>query len=399
MTDPELNTPKPELDARINKFQAYIQDKNMDGVLILQKSDLFYFTGTIQDSWLYIPAEGLPVLMVKKSAARAQAESELDKIIPLKSSAQIPEILRLQGFKMPVSLGMELDVLPANLFFSYQKLFKNCEIADISHEIRMLRAVKSDYEINMIKKAAQLADLVLENVKELIWEGMQEVELAGLVESAARKLGHQGTARMRLWGSELFYGHLMAGPSAAVPSFLSSPTGGTGTCPAVAQGAGFNLVKSREPILVDYVFAFNGYMSDQTRIFSIGELPDELVNAHKAMLDVQEMLQKEAKPGVKAGELYNMAVERASELGYADNFMGSGSDRIRFVGHGLGIELDEYPFIAKGQELTLQKNMVIALEPKLIFPDKGVVGIENTHLVVENGLEQLTKFGDEIILV
>jgi len=399
MIDSELNTPKSELDIRIDKLQTYIQQKNMDGVLILQKADLFYFSGTIQDAHLYIPAEGKPLLMVKKSIARAQAESAFDSILPLKSSGQIPEILKKQGLKIPETLGMELDVLPANLFFSYKKLFKNCKITDISHKIRMIRAVKSDYEIYLIKNAAQLSDLVFDSVKELIWEGIQEIELAGLVEARARELGHQGIVRMRLWGSELFYGHLMSGPSAAVPSFLSSPTGGTGTCPAVAQGAGFNLVKSREPVLVDYVFAFNGYMSDQARIFSIGELPDELLKAHEAMLDVQDMLKQKAKPGVKAGDLYEMAVQRASELGYADNFMGADSARIRFVGHGVGIELDEYPFIAKGQELTLKQGMVIALEPKLIFPGKGVVGIENTHLVSGNGLEQLTKFGDEIVVV
>ncbi|MDM8538040.1 Xaa-Pro peptidase family protein [Desulfobacterales bacterium HSG17] len=399
MIDSELNTPKPELDIRIDIIQTYIRKKKMDGLLILQKSDLFYFSGTVQDALLYIPAERKPILMVKKSISRARDESALERILPLKSSRQIPEILKQQGLKIPENLGMELDVLPANLFFSYKKLFKNCKITDMSHEIRMVRAVKSGYEINMIKNAAQYSDFVFESVKELIWEGIEEIELAGLVEARARKLGHQGIIRMRLWGSELFYGHLMSGPSAAVPSYLSSPTGGTGTGPAIAQGAGFNLIKSHEPVLVDYVFAFNGYISDQARIFSIGELPDELLKAHEAMLNVQDMLKQEAMPGVKAGDLYEMSVQRASELGYADNFMGADSDRIRFVGHGLGIELDEYPFIAKGQELKLKQGMLIALEPKLIFPDKGVMGIENTHLVSENGLEQLTKFGDEIVLV
>jgi Xaa-Pro aminopeptidase len=76
--------------------------------------------------------------------------------------------------------------------------------------------------------------------------------------------------------------------------------------------------------------------------------------------------------------------------------MGAEKERIRFVGHGIGLELDEYPFLAQGQRLKLQKNMVIALEPKLVFPGKGVVGIENTHVVRENGLERLTNYQDEI---
>ena len=79
--------------------------------------------------------------------------------------------------------------------------------------------------------------------------------------------------------------------------------------------------------------------------------------------------------------------------------MGAGEDRIRFVGHGVGIELDEYPFLAKGQDLPIEKGMIIALEPKVIFPGKGVIGIENTHLVTDNGLEQLGQFNEKINIV
>ena len=228
---------------------------------------------------------------------------------------------------------------------------------------------------------------------------MTELELAGQVEAEARKLGHQGVVRMRLWGSEMFYGHLMAGPSGAVPSFLSSPTGGTGASPAVAQGAGFRPMQRHEPILVDYVFALNGYYSDHTRIFSIGELPDDLVAAHAAMLDIQAIIKDAARPGVKSGDIYEIALERIRQLGYAENFMGVGKERIRFVGHGIGVELDEYPFLAAGQSLELQAGMTLALEPKLIFPEKGVVGIENTHRVTDKGLEQFGRFQDEITVV
>jgi Xaa-Pro aminopeptidase len=204
---------------------------------------------------------------------------------------------------------------------------------------------------------------------------------------------------MRLWGNELFFGHLMAGPAAAVPSYLSSPTGGEGPTPAVAQGASFRPIRRNEPVLVDYVFAHEGYLADHTRIFSLGPLPEELMAAHEAMLEVSKLIKKEAKPGVKSGDLYEMALERTTELGYADYFMGGDSDRVRFVGHGIGLEVDEYPFLAQGQKLELEEGMVIALEPKLVFPEKGVVGIENTHVVTKNGLEQLTRIDESITVV
>jgi Xaa-Pro dipeptidase len=327
------------------------------------------------------------------------AESAIRKIVPISRPQELPELLRRNGYILPRRLGLELDVLPANLYLGYHDIFSGADISDVSTVVRLIRAVKSDHEISLITAAAGYSDQVADSVREYLREGMTEIELAGLIEARARRLGHQGIIRMRLWGSELFYGHLMAGPSAAVPSYLASPTGGAAVSPAVAQGPGFRPIRRREPILFDYVFAHQGYLSDHTRIFAIEGLPDELLQAHQAMLTVQAMVKKEAKPGVRTGDVYEMAVAMATELGYADNFMGVGDRRIRFIGHGIGIELDEYPFLAQGQRLEFQQNMIVALEPKLIFPGVGVVGIENTHVVTADGLRQLGKFDEEVNIV
>jgi Xaa-Pro aminopeptidase len=399
MFNTDLNTPKSELEGRIQKLQRKLDENNIDGTLILQKADLFYFAGTIQDAHLYVPCDNDPILMVYKDRKRASAESSIKNIVPLENVRQICSLLHDNGYSMPQILGMELDILPANLYFNYKNLFEHAKIIDISHHIRLIRAVKSAYEIDIIRKASHLSDQVADSVKEFLHEGITEIELAGKIEARARKLGHPGIVRMRLWGSELFYGHLMAGPSAAVPSYLSSPTGGTGISPSVAQSSGLRPIQRGEPVLVDYVFVLNGYMSDHARIFALGNLPDDLIRAHEAMLKVHNVIKKEAKPKVKAGKLYDMALELTKELGYEEYFMGVGDRRIRFVGHGLGLELDEYPFLAKGQELELEKGMTIALEPKLIFPGKGVVGIENTHVVTGEGLKQLTHFDERIVIL
>jgi Xaa-Pro dipeptidase len=395
----ENNTPKSEIDQRIDKLKKQLEKNNIDAALLVQRADLFYFSGTIQDGHLYVPINDSPILMVFKSIDRAIAESTLMRIVPISSPKAIPEILHQYGYPLPQTIGMELDVLPTNLYFNYQHIFKDQKLLDISHRIRLVRAVKSSYEINLIRHAAKLSDQVAGSVPELLREGMTELELAGKVEAEARKLGHQGIVRMRLWGSEMFYGHLMAGPSAAVPSFLSSPTGGIGASSAVAQGPSFKPIQRHEPVLVDYVFALNGYYSDHARIFSLGKISNELAEAHAAMLDVQAMIKERARPGIRSGEIYDMALERTRQLSYDEHFMGVGNERITFVGHGLGVELDEYPFLAAGQELELQEGMTLALEPKLIFPGKGVVGIENTHVVTLNGLEQLGQFEDEIVVI
>jgi len=392
-------TPKTEIRHRIDQLQSLLLSNGIDGAIIVQNSDLFYFSGTIQQSQLYIPAIGDPLLMVRKSLERARSESAIENIVSFSSPRHVPELLKTMGITTPKNLGLELDVIPAQTYLNFQSLFDQTRMIDISHIIRQIRAIKSDYEIQMIRESALKSDQVAEYVKSIIKEGMTEIELAGKVEAHARKLGHQGIVRMRLWGSELFYGHLMCGASGAVPSYLASPTGGTGVSIAVAQGAGFGLIQAHEPILVDYVFAYKGYLSDHTRIFSIGELPDDLIQAHGAMLSIQAAIIREAKPGIAAGRIYEMAIELAGEAGYSENFMGVGDQRIRFVGHGVGLDLDEYPFLAAGQKTLIQEGMVIALEPKLIFPQRGVVGIENTHLVTPNGLQQLTVFDENIIVV
>jgi Xaa-Pro aminopeptidase len=390
MSTEQTLTPQSEIDARIRGLQTSLQQEDIDGALIVQNTDLFYFSGTIQQAHLYVPAEGPPLLMVRKSLERAQMESPLANILPLASPKKLPALIEANGLKPPAVLGMELDVLPANNYFSYRKRFPQSDIRDISFSIRTLRAVKSPHELDLIRQAAAFSDRLAGMMPNLLQPGMTEIELAGRVEAEARRLGHQGIARMRLWGAEMFYGHLMAGPSAAVPSFLASPTGGASVSPAVAQGPGFRKIQRNEPILLDYVFAWQGYISDHTRIFSIGRLPRMLVEAHAHMLDVQEHVKKMATPGTAAGDLYEAAVEMAQERGIIGNFMGAGDDRVRFIGHGVGLEVDEFPFLAKGQKTKLKEGMTIALEPKMIFPGKGVVGIENTHVVAPDGLRQLT---------
>ena len=390
------NVPSSELKDRIAALQARLAKNEVDAALILQTTDLFYFSGTTQQGQLYVPVEAEPILMVRKSYDRARAESNMDIVEPIASLSQIPPVLKNHACRAPRRLGMELDILPVNLFKKYSTLFDGVDIVDISHDIRMVRSVKSPFEIECMARAATLADQVASFVKEDLREGITEVELAGSIEAKARKLGHQGMVRMRLWGSEMFYGHLMSGAAAAVPSALSSPTGGAAMCPAFSQGPGFKTIQRHEPILFDYVFAYKGYLADHTRIFSLGDLPDDLLSAHQVMLNLQSQLKETMLPGVPVGEVYDMALSFVASSGMGDYFMGAEKQRIRFIGHGIGLELDEYPFIAQGQQMPLKAGMVIALEPKLVFPETGVVGVENTHLLTEKGLKRLTHYPDEI---
>jgi Xaa-Pro aminopeptidase len=395
----EFNTPRSELDFRIKKLQNHLKQSKIDAALILQRVDLFYFAGTFQQGSLYIPADGDPILMINRNTDRARAESSLGTIEHLATPRQIPDILKAQGQDLPETMGLELDVVPTNTYLSYRELFSGTEIRDISYPIRLIRAVKSSYELDIMRRAAKFSDQVAGWVPHILREGMTELEMAGLVEAQARKLGHQGVIRMRLWGSEMFYGHLLSGPAGAVPSYLASPTGGSGASPAIAQGPSYKTIRRNEPVMLDYMFCYNGYLCDHTRIYALGALPDELMEAHAAMLELQQIIKTAACTGVQSGEIYGLALSKTKELGYENHFMGAGGERVRFVGHGIGLEVDEFPFLAANQKLELQPGMTIALEPKLVFPGQGVVGIENTHVVTDDGLEQLSHFPEDIIII
>ncbi|MCL6610588.1 MAG: Xaa-Pro peptidase family protein [Peptococcaceae bacterium] len=387
-------TPGEELKLRAARLQNLMRREGIEGAVIVQNADLFYFTGTVQRAHLFVPADGKPVLMVKKSFPRAREESALDEVIPLDNLRDLPGVIGAFGHKNLKVVGFELDVLPAAMYLKYQKLFAPAEIVDVSPLIRKARMVKSPYEVDLIREAAGINRTLFSRVKDFLREGVTEAELAGQLEAVYRRHGHQGFVRMRGFNQEIFYGHLMSGCSLAVPSFLDSPEGGPGVNPSFPQGAGFKKIGRDEPVMVDYVGVWEGYMVDQARIFCLGRLPGRFARAYEAAVSIQEEIKKKARPGVLCEDLYNLAVNMASEYGLNGHFMGY-PDPAPFVGHGLGIELDELPVLARGFKVPLEEGMVFALEPKFVFPD-GEVGIENTFVVRYDGLETLTVFDERI---
>lgn len=388
-------TPLPELENRTARLQRLMVKNDLDGVIIVQNADLFYFAGTAQRSHLFVPVEGKPVLMVKKSFDRARLESAMENVIPLTNLKELPEKLKsVTGGKLK-RIGFELDVLPVNLFFYYQKLLGPVEIVDVSPLIRTVRSVKSPYEIEVLRDAARLNRIMFSHVKDILREGMTEAEFAGQLEAVYRREGHQCYIRMRGFNMEIVYGHLMSGWNLAVPSFFDGPTGGTGLNPSFPQGAGYKRIGRNEPVMVDYVGVYDGYMVDQARIFCIGQLPEKLVHAYNVSFEIQELVKETALPGTSCAELYEAAARVAGKYGLKDHFMGY-PEPVAFIGHGIGIELDELPVMARGFDKLLEKNMVFALEPKFVFPE-GAVGIENTFVVTEKGLDSLTVFDESII--
>jgi Xaa-Pro dipeptidase len=391
--------PKPEIEGRIRALQSVLNRENLDAAFILQNVDIYYFSGTLQRSVLFIPREGNPVLVAIKSYQRAKEESPLSNVVPVGKSNGIVPILREYGFTEMGTLGLEMDVLPTNLFLQYQRYFPGSRWVDISPQIRRLRMIKSLYEIEQIKKATAILDKGLKEIRGVICEGMTELEVDGHLALIARREGHMGILRMRGWNQEMTHAHVLAGESGAVVSFCDTPHGGPGNTPAMAQGAGFHRIGRNEPIGIDYGVGVNGYVGDQFRTFVIGSLPEHLEKAHECAATIHDLLTREGKPGISCSELYHMAEAEARSAGYEEFFMGHGEGKVKFIGHGLGLEIDEFPIITPDFPETLKEGMVIALEPKFIFPGLGVVGLEDDYLVTPSGLERLTLTDQTIMTI
>ncbi|MCL5126666.1 MAG: aminopeptidase P family N-terminal domain-containing protein, partial [Deltaproteobacteria bacterium] len=240
--------PRSEVDRRISRLQQSLAKKNIEAALIVQQVDLYYFSGTAQDAHLFVPASGSPILLARRSFERAQEDSPIELVKPLKSLSQIRDVIASSLKGEGASLGMELDVLPVNNFRQYQRLFPNVTIQDVSPLIRETRMVKSEYELGLMRKAAELNYAMFNSVKDILKEGMTELEFAGLLESFYRSRGHQGLVRVRSFNNEVFYGHIMSGTNLAVPSCSVGPTGGPGPNASMPQGAGLKKIGMREPI-------------------------------------------------------------------------------------------------------------------------------------------------------
>ncbi|MGE5674543.1 MAG: M24 family metallopeptidase [Mycobacterium leprae] len=388
-------TPKTELVNRIAQLQQHLTQNGLDGALLHGVTNVYYYSGTAQQSHLWVPAAGAPVLLVRRVLERARRESALDRVEPIGSLRQLPEYIGTGR-----RIGMELDILPVSLFAGYQRALPGVEIVDIGPATRLARAVKSDVEIAQVRGAARVADLTFQAIKAALREGMTELELSAIAEAAERRHGFQGMVRWRAaTGFECPWFHVLAGESGAVASFADTTFGGEGLTPAAPYGAGYRQIQRGMPVVVDYPTAYNGYIHDGTRTLAIGSLPDDLVRAYNVSVEIAHMFQTEARPGVTGEELWQKSVSLAEQHGLLDHFQGYGPSKARFVGHGVGLELDELPILAPRQQHPLEPGNVIAIEPKFFFPGRGAVGIENTYLITPQGAERLTLTGEELVLV
>ena len=374
-----------------------MSEKDMELALILQNADLFYFSGTVQKGYLLVPVEGEAALFIQKDYERALRETPL-RCLKIESLRDLPIFAKENGLEGS-RVGLELDVLPVSLFNRIKGIFKNWEASDISPEIREIRSVKSDFEIEQIVMSGRIVDRVFSQAKQHICEGVTELDVDGILTSIGRSHGHQGFLRMRGLNQEMMNIHVLAGESGSTRSFGDTPLNGRGLTPAIAQGSSRQRILRDQPVVIDYGGGYNGYVTDESRTFVIGKLKDFLVKAYGVALEIIEETESDVKAGDSPVQIFERAQGKAERAGFAENFMGHGEGKVAFVGHGLGLEINEWPIIGRGYRKPLQVGNVFAFEPKFIFPGEGAVGIELDYVVREKGLERITGFPKELIVL
>lgn len=379
---------------RIARLQERLSGIGVHAALLLMPVDIYYYTGTRQNSLLWVPSEGEPMLLVRKSLSRAREESPVGDIRPFPPGRELASLLEART----EVVGMTYDAVPVQQQAWYAKNLPGRSFVDISALLRELRSVKSPVEIELIRKSAAMLSSVFAQVPQFLRDGMRELDLAAEMEYRLRKGGHEGLVRMRAFNQELF-GGMAVSAGAASYGFFDGAVTGKGLSAACPQGASLDPIRQDEPVLVDFAGVTEGYIADMTRIFVIGEVDPELRRAFEVSLEIQEAVRRAMRPGAICEEIYLMAAEKAAQAGLGQNFMGMPGEQSRFVGHGVGLELDELPVLAQGFKAQLSAGQVVAVEPKFVLPGRGAIGIENTFVVTDTGGIRLSDFPDDIVSI
>lgn len=376
-----------EIAGRVSRIAGVLSANGTDAILLSGFANLYYTSGRVFCGYTYITADGKVTYFVKRPIGL-----EGENVAYIRKPEQVAELL---AGKMPGSIALELGTASYNAVERLKKVFAGAAIVDGTAVINSVRAVKSEFEISKLKTCGVHHATAYGNIKKVYREGMTDIELQIEIERVLRNEGCLGQFRISGDTMELFMGNLLCGYNAETPSPYDFAMGGGGLDESLPVGCNGSLIRPGNTVMVDMCGNFNGYMTDMTRVFRIGEIGELARKAHSLSITIHHRLATMAKPGVEAKALYEEAMKMVKDAGLEEYFMGL-KQKAGFIGHGVGIEVNELPVIAPRSRDVLQAGNVIALEPKFVIPQVGAVGIENTYVVRDSGLECLTNFPEDI---
>ena len=383
-------TPKNELQNRMEQFKIIMEKTypEWDITVIFSKINQYYFTGTMQDGMLIIPRDDEPTFWVRRSYERALNESLFNNIKPMNSYRDAAGNID----KNIETIYLETEVVPIALYNRFQKYFPFKNYKSLDKVIATVRAVKSQYELSLMRKAGKIHEHVLEDiVPGILKDGMSEAELAADLFKVMINEGHHGITRFGMFDTEIILGQIGFGESSIYPSYFNGPGGNYGMSPSVPLiGCRDRKLKSGDLVFIDAGCGYDGYNTDKTMTYMFKKsLPEYAIEIHIQCVEIQNEIVKMLKPGAIPSEIYNKIMNNL-DTEFLENFMGYGNRRVNFLGHGIGLLIDEIPVIANGFNEPLKEGMVFAIEPKKGIKNIGMVGIENTYIVTPKGGECIT---------
>jgi len=396
----DWRVPVSELENRRKLLSELLAELQIESVLIDDPVELYWLTGGRQNGMILIGSKDSDVETthwVKRSLERAKFESGGDNcpdpVISQPKMSELAEKIRQKG-------GTEKPAMLEGKIPYDRWKFINGKLSslggkskDCTKVLYQLRETKSDWEIKMLRESGEINKKMFEAVKEKGGLGKTELEMASVADEVSRKAGFGGRIRMRKWPMDCDRVVIVAGKSASVPSYFDSAIGGIGASPISSLGSGHAKVEANSPVTVDIVHLHRGYVSDCTRMFSAGKLSNEWMERLDDMIEIRDKVVSSLSSGNYCSTTWEMGSELAKEMGYENNLMGMSPDKSSFLGHSVGLELDETPVIAKGFDRPLNYGGIMAIEPKVIF-DNGCIGTEDTFVRTRNGMEYITM-GDK----
>lgn len=384
-----LLLPEQEFHTRLQKVRRLMESQSTDALLISDNANIYYLTGRVFTGLVYIPVTGPVIFFVRRPV-----NLKGDGVVYIRKPEQITETI---GLNLPARLGLELDITAYSTIGRFKAIFPDTtEITNASPLMRDARSRKTPMEIDMIRTSGIKQERVYRRIPHLYRPGMTDLELQVEIERTSRLEGCLGQFRISGDSMELYMANLLVGDNADTPTPYDFAMGGEGLDPSLPVGCNGTIIREGLSVMADVNGNYTGYMTDMTRTFSLGSLKPLALKAHQCSIDICDMIAAKALPGTKAKELYELAEQYVREQGLHEYFMGH-KQKAGFIGHGVGIEINELPVIAPRSRDILAEGNAIALEPKFVIPGTGAVGIENTYLVTATGLECLTNAPLQII--
>lgn len=379
--------PAEDLAEKLARLRALMSENGTDTVLIADNANKYYLTGRVFSGYILVGPETV------KWFVRRPTHFAGEDVIQIRKVENISEHVDVSASGR---VALELNQMSYSDITRFAKALGVNDFANADTLLAAARAVKTPYEIELIKRSSDKLSEVYRRIPGMYQPGMSDVELQIEIERESRLQGCLGIFRISGQEMELNMGSVLVGDNADNASPYDFAMGGAGVDPSLPVGADGTIIKPGHSVMVDTNGNFTGYMTDMTRTFVCERIDEEARRAHQLSIDICNRLAEMGVPGTSASELYHEAFKMAEEAGLKDRFMGHRS-QAGFVGHGVGIVINEPPVLSPRSRDILALNNVIAVEPKFVIAGAGAVGVENTYVVTATGMKRLTNAKEELV--